>query len=176
MWIILWQKDRFLLLVHQIGTHSTNDQEEFIQINKKLNVSMKCVRSFMIVLALTGFFVAVVFPVTAKDKHLIFNIGFPFDWKNNELAFWLAYAFVGGGVFFCAVCAIITKMTWYLMISISFEYKILGNQLRHMGTSIRTGIPHLKVSLAAQQQLFNEDLIVAIQTYDKINGYLHVLP
>ncbi len=83
----------------------------------------------------------------------------------------MADAFVAGACFFAVVYSIMTQITWYLMLSVSLEYKILGSQLKNMGVPIRTDSSHLKMSLAAQQKLFLEDLIVAIQTYDKINGY-----
>ncbi len=169
MWIILWRKNEFMLFVNRIGSHSTNDRDEFIKISSKLNVLMKFIRFFMCVLTVGCIFASVLFPIT-NEKRLIFNIALPFDRNSNNIAFLIASAFVGVGISLAIVCAIITKMVWYLLYSISLEYEILGNQLRHMGT-IRTGTPHLKVSLAAQQQLFYKDFIVAIQTYDKINGY-----
>ncbi len=167
MWIILWSKNEVLLLVNQIGSHSTDDRETFVRINKTLNVFTKFLRYFLLVVASMSFVCVVLFPAT--EKHVILNIALPFDSDNNEIAFWVASAFVGVGFFFAAVCAIITKLIWYLMLSVSFEYKILGNQLRKMGISTRTD---RKASLAAQQQLFYKDFIAAIQTYDKINRYI----
>ncbi len=173
MWIILWRKNGFLLLVNQIGNHSTNDAEELLQIKNKLNLWMKFIRYFLFVIVITVFFAAVVFPIT-NDKHLILNIAFPFDRNNDELAFWMSIAFVFGE-FICAfLCDILTKMIWYLMVNISFEYQILGNQLRHMSTSMGPSRPHLKVSLAAQQQIFYKDFIVVIHKYDEINKYSNV--
>ncbi len=169
MWIILWRKNVFTLLVNRIGSHSTNDRNEFIKISSKLTVLMKFIRFFMCVLAIGCIFASVLFPIT-NEKHLIFNIALPFDRNSSKIAFLIASAFVGVGISLAIVCAIITKMIWYLLYSISFQYKVLGNQLRHMG-AIRTGPPHLKVSLVAQQQIFFKDFIAAIQTYDKINRY-----
>ncbi len=168
MSIILWRKNGLLLLVNQICTYSTSNREEFIQISNKLNVFMKFVRYFMLAIVMTTFFGGVLFPIT--NENLTFNIAFPIDWHSSEIAFFIASVFVGGGFFCGVVAAIINQMVWYLMLSISFEYQILGNQLRHMGT-IKTGTTHLKVSLAAQQQIFFKDFIAAIETYDKINGY-----
>ncbi len=130
---------------------------------------MTFVRFFMIALTMTTLFGVVLYPIT-NDKHLIYNIAFPLDYANSKFAFWLADAFLGGGIVCATICDILSKLVWYLMFSISCEYKILGNQLRHLGTPIRTGSSHLKVSLAAQQEQFSKDLVVAIQTYDKING------
>ncbi len=176
MWIILWRKNEFLLLVHQIGSHSTYDREEFIRINKKLNALMKFVRYFLLVIAVTDFFAVVVFPVTT-EKHLIINVAVPFVSKNSEIAYWMAFAILGGGFICTSFCTLLTNLIWYLMLSISFEYKIFGSQLRHMGKSTRTDSTHLKVSLGIQQKRFYEELILAIQSYDKINRYaLHIFP
>ncbi len=169
MCIILWRKNEFLSLVNQICTHSTNDRVEFIRINKKLNVSMKFLLYFIFAFAFSVCFACVLFPLTTKELPL--NIAFPLNRHSSDVAFWIASAYLGGGVFWSVVCYILTNIIWYLMINISFEYKILGNQLRRMGT-ISAYASQLKVSLAAQQQLFYEDFIVAIRTYDKINGYI----
>ncbi len=168
MWIILWHKNEILLLIDQIGKHCTNDRGEFIRINKKLNVMMKFVRYFLIAFSISYLFGFVLYPITS-DNRLILDIAFPLDWNSSNIGFWMASGFVGVGAFLAIVCAIITKVIWYLMLSISFEYKLLGNQLKHMGM-IRTGTPHFKVSLAAQRQLFYKDFIMAVQMYDKING------
>lgn len=169
MWMILWGKNRLMLLVNLIGSHSTNDRDEFIRIKNKFNRFMIFVRFFMIAYTMATLFSVVVYPIT-NEKHLIYKIAFPLDYANSKFAFWLADAFLGGGFFCSTISAILNKLVWYLMFSISCEYKILGNQLRHLGTPKRTGSSHLKVSLAVQQEQFSNDLVVAIQTYDKING------
>ncbi len=150
-------------------SNSTNDRDELIRMNKKLNAFIKFVHYFLLVTTIGSFFALVSFPIV-NEKHLILNIAFPLDRNNSSIAFWLALIFIGGGFFCCILCVIFTMMTWYLMFCISCEYKLLGNQLRHMGTTIGTGSSHLKVSLAAQQQLFLKDFIIAIQACDKING------
>ncbi len=175
MWLILYRRNGFLLLLNEIGTHSTNDREEFIQINKKLNGLMKFVCFYLVVLAMGCIFVSVLFPMTTKIH--VLNIAIPFDRNHSEIAFWVKSAFLFGGLVCAILCDILTKMVWYLMLNISIEYEILGSQLRRMGKSIRPGstnVTNVKVSLAAQKQLFLKDLIAAIQTYDKINGYSHV--
>lgn len=173
MWYILWGRNEFLLLVNQIGTYSTYDRKEFSEIKNKLNVLMTFVRFVLLAFIIAAFFAVVLFPIT-NEKHLIFNIAFPFDYNNSDVGLWMAAVYLSGGFFCATVCDIITKMVWYLMLSISLEYKVFGGQLRHMGTSIRTSTSHLKVSLAAQQQLFYDDFIVANQTYDKLNGCSHL--
>ncbi len=159
------------MLVHQIGTHSTNDQNEFTRINKTLNSLMKFIRYSLLALAIELILCVILFPIT-NEKQLIFNIAVPFDCKTSGIAFWVTSAFLGGGFIFAILSVMLTAIVWYLMFSISFQYKILGNQLRHMGTSFRTGSSRLKVSLAAQQKFFYKDFITAIQTYNKINGYV----
>lgn len=173
LWIILWRKKDLLLLFDQICTHSTYDRNEFIRVNNKLNVLVKCIRCFLLFVTIGVFSAAVVYPITS-DKQLIFNIAFPLDRNKSDIAFLMASAFLFGGVFFSVLCTILTSMTWFVMLNLSFKYKLLGNQLTYMGT-IRTGSPHLKVSLAAQHQLVVTDFILAIRTYDKINGYRHFL-
>ncbi len=168
-WIILWDKNELLSLLHQIGNQSTDDREEFIRINNKLSVLMKFVRYFLISMAIVSSFGVIVFPIT-NERHLILNIAFPFDRNNSEIAFWMAYVFIGSSCYFGITVAILTTIIWYLMLSVSFQYKILGSQLIEMGISMKTD--GLKVSLAAHQKLFFKDFIVAIKTYDKIDGYI----
>ncbi len=165
LWIIIWGRNELLLLLHQICEYSTNDRRESIQINQKLNVFMKIVSYFLIAVVIAYFFGFVLYPIT-NGKHLMLNIAFPLDRNNSDVAFWMAFAFLDGAIFLAVVCFICNIIIWYLMLNISCEYKILGNQLRNMGT-IRT---NLKVSLAVQKQQFYKDFIMAIQTYDRING------
>ncbi len=85
MWMILWGKNRVMLLVNLIGSHSTNDREVFIRINNKLNRLMTFVRFVMIALTMTTLFGVVLYPIT-NEKHLIYNIVLPLD-SNSKFAF-----------------------------------------------------------------------------------------
>lgn len=60
------------------------------------------------------------------------------------------------------------------MLSLVFRYEILGNQFWNMGLieGEGRGETELKQSIRENQSLYIENLIVGIQTYNKINGYL----
>lgn len=107
---------------------------------------------------------------------MFFNNAFPMDWTKSEIAFWLAFTFFAVGMFFSAVCCSLIPILWYLMLSLVFRYKILNNQFRTMGlmaTEEDKCDTESKQSLREHQSLYVKDLLLAMKSYDNINGYTH---
>lgn len=166
LWHILWEGNAMLMLVHEIGTHYTDDPTEFVRVNEKLKMLMKFVQ-FFVVMALAGTIYTILQSVV--QYKLFFNIAFPLDHRENGIAFWIALTFVIGGLILTNISIIFITMHWYLMLTLVLRYELLGNQFRNMGT-MRKEPNEAKVSMREKQKLYFNDLIVAIQTYERVNG------
>ncbi|XP_037037125.1 odorant receptor 94a-like [Bradysia coprophila] len=167
---IIWRKDGFLALIQQIGTYHTEYRKEFVEFNNNLNSFMKFIRLYDSMLIIGSFPAIVVYPIVNAKHSLIFNIAFPLDRSRlSNIGFWLSYAYTILGAFYAVICTFFINLVWYLMCSLTIEYKLLGNQMRQVGT-IRTGKDVRKISKAEKQNLFRIKLNVVIQTYERING------
>nr|QGW45392.1 odorant receptor 19 [Bradysia odoriphaga] len=169
---ILWQRKDFIYLIEQIGTSYTEDQNEFVKMSDELIFFTKIVRGYL-GFALSGSVPAVfLYPFFNEKRSLLFNIAFPFDRTKSEIAFWMAYLFVVGGLLWAALCIFFTVKTWYLMLCLSVKYKMLGNRFRNLG-KLKEDESQKKISTAERHRVFYRDLIVAIRTYDHINSVLN---
>lgn len=168
---ILWHRKKFLLLVKEIGTSYTDDQSEFVEMSQILNFFTKIVHGYL-GCALSGSFPAVFsYPFLNENRFLLFNIAFPLDRKKSEVAFWMAYFFVFGGLVWAALCIFFTVKSWYLMLCLSVKYKMLGNRFRNLGM-IKIDKSRKKISPAEKHRNFQRNLIEAINVYDSTNRYL----
>lgn len=162
IWFNVWRQKEILSFVHEIGRHYISDRMEFHDICNKLEMFMKFVRYFLLMVSTAVTFMLIVFPVV-NPRRVFVNIAFPLDRSNSEVAVWLAYGLLVGGLFFGIFGFLITIMLWYIMLSFSFKYELLGNQFRRLGM-LRTS------ESGEQQELYREDFIEAMRQFDKING------
>ncbi|XP_037051746.1 odorant receptor 94a-like isoform X1 [Bradysia coprophila] len=163
---VLWKNRFLLMLVHETGTHSTNDQKIFIEMRDNLNFLMKFGQIFMMMVAFASFLLAIVFPIANYRRKVLFvNVAFPLD-KTHGTVFWIASLYLGIGIFCATVMTFFAVMLWYIMFNFVIDYKLLGRQLKDMG---KTG---LTLSTRRQDELYREEIISAISTYDRINGNL----
>lgn len=169
MYYIIWKQKEILMLIHQLGTHCTNDHEEFIQVKKKLKKMIKFVQYF-IKNVFIGFLFSVIFPVVSNCKELALNIGFLFDWRNSRIGFWMMFAYSEVGFFLSGVCCLFTLLLWYLMLNFVIKYKLLGNFIRNMAV-VRPTKEKCNNSQREQQKLFHQDMIVAIKSVLQIKEY-----
>lgn len=173
MFHIMWKKEEILSLIHQVGIHSANNEQELFLVQKKLLAFVKFAKYFIVMCGIGVFFIAI-FPVLSRGKLLIFNIAFPFDRKNSVVAFWLANAFITSGGIYSILCFLLSIIIWYLLINVAIKYEILGNQLRNLCVSTVKGsttVTKQKRSNIEQRQIFPKNLIVAIKTHQKIQEY-----
>lgn len=172
---ILWKEKKIITLIHQVGTHSTDDHSKFVQGSNKLKMLMTFSQYFILMDSI-AFACTVIFPVVSSERRLLFNVGFPAAWKNGRIAFWITHAYIEVGVFLSIVCCIFTILVWYLMLNVVIKFNILGSQFRNMGVgrvqeSEETIITErkVKISLREQQKLYQKDFIQAIKTRRNIN-------
>lgn len=90
------------------------------------------------------------------------NVAFPLDWKNNEIAYWMANAFFFTEITLTILSVLFSVIIRSLLISSSLRYEILGCQIRNMGTTNK--MPKKRKTLQVEN-LFLKDLIAAINSH-----------
>ncbi len=179
MFKLISGKSAILAFLHDLSSHSTSNNEEFIQINTKLKNVTKLSLGFLLVGGMAVCCVAII-PLVSNEKIFVFNVAFPFDYKNDSFSFWIAYLLVMGGSVYALISVVFVIIIWYLMFNCTIKYEILGNQLRGMGLrkdgETLFGVQSVlktkaKKSQVERQQLYHKDLIEAIKSHQNINRY-----
>lgn len=166
LFYITWEKKQIIELLRRIGVYSIEAEENFTLVNKKLRNFMNIVT---VVLCYIYFGVAssgFVAPFIGKERKLFFNIGFPFDYKNNEIAFWIAYAFVCSEIVLAEFVFLLSVIIWFLLINCSVQYEVLGNRIRNMG-AVKS---ERKISQREKQNLFFVELIKVVKSHQQIKA------
>lgn len=170
MFYIISKKPEIIKLIHQIGTHSTTDIEDAIHFDKKIKNFMKFGKTFMFgCIVEVSLFIIV--PALLNDATII-NIAFPFG--NLRSIFWIKQTFllIGGG--YSVLCVFLSIIIWFLMVNAAIKYDLLGNQLQNLGV-MRKVDQTVEIeqkqftSNRTKQDIFMADLIVIIQSHQKVN-------
>lgn len=164
---IMWLQEKTYAFLQDIGNHSIIDRSEFFQTNQKINNFLKFATIF---LSLTFFGLAPILvyslPIFSNERKLGLNIGFPLDWRNNEIAYWTAYFYIMYCYMFSIVCMLISVIIWFLMTNCSIKYELLGYQFKKLGckkTSV--GASETRKSEKENQKECLSDLIDAIKSH-----------
>lgn len=166
---ILWKKKEILALLRNIVTHSIADHEEFVRVSKKLKKFKNFIFFYLFMLCAQLVFVAVIcLPVFSAKKRLPLNIGFPSNWKNSEIVYWLAVVYLMCSIIMSIVCSFLTIIIWYIMINCSINYEKLEKQFKCMG---EIEAIQRKFSKAEKQKLFLQNLIDLVKTHRNIKKY-----
>lgn len=171
---LLWKKEQILAFIHEMTSHSIEDHNKFIDIKKKLKKFIDCVLIFVAGL-FTGY--ACVFilslPVFSSEKLLAVGIWFPLDWKNSNIAFWLAN---GTLYIFCLVTllsALLSIIVWYLMLNCSIKYDMLAHQFRNIfeiPKKVSEGVSERPVTV--KEHNFLEKIISLINNHQNLQRYI----
>lgn len=160
-------------LIYKIGTHSTNEMEEFIHVDNKIKKIMKFANAFIVV-CVVEVYMLIILPAIWIDLTLI-NVAFPLGHHRN--VFWIKQTFVLIGGVYSLLGAFLSIIIWYVMLNASIKYDMLGNRMRNLGVmrtpvadlSDETTVQKVIISKTTGQQIFLEDLIGTIKTHQKIN-------
>lgn len=121
------------ICVHSIPNRDTTGQ--LLQdINRKLN-NFKMFSNVFLALVITTIltFLILFFPPFLTKKELPFNIWFPLDWKTSLIAHWMAFSYIIFCLIFNSFICLLTVIKWYIMLSCSIKYEVLGNYFRNFG-------------------------------------------
>lgn len=169
----IWKQKEIDELSHRIGVYALDNHEDCNLVNRKLNTFVKVGAYFFFLCIIMASTVAFILPFVGNEKKLFFNIGFPFDWKNNAIAYWIAYVFLTTEIIISTLSVLFSLIMWFLMFNCSLKYEVLGNQLRNMGVirTVSATVSKLKISEVEKENIFRRDLIAVIESHKDINEY-----
>ncbi len=169
--MLAWRKDEIFSLTQMLlCVRHTNDYEFYVKVNRKIKLMTTLVKSFILIMLL-ALLTAIVAPIFVKQ--LVFDIYFPGDYKTSRLAFWLAYAFMVGGITLSVVCCFVNIIAWFVMLNIVIQIEILNNRFQNLGVCKLRDENGLKIhlSMREQQKLYEKQFAEAIETNLEIHEY-----
>lgn len=164
---IIWRKEEILQLLHQLSVYTTDDRGEFDSINEKMNRFMKIAKYYFYAMLFGAVSSQLFVPFLGNEKKLFVNIGFPLDYKTNDIAFWIAFLFSSSEGILCGISCLFPIIVWYLLINCGLMYKVLGNKLKNIGANRMMDLEGNKVkrSKKEKEMMFRRDLRSAIQSH-----------
>lgn len=166
---ITWRKRETLDLLNRVCDFYVKDHENFTLINDKLKDLMKFAIVFFILVMCSATCSTLVIPLLESERTHFFNLGFPFDYENNEIAYWLAVAFLFTQVILTIISLLFCIIIWYLMINCG-----LTVQIKNMGEirSVEEGkVNKRKITITERDNVFLRDLMDAITSHNELKEY-----
>lgn len=172
MYYFLWMEDEIVRFVHSMGTHSIKEFEKFKEFNNKINTFGKLafLYSFTIFCAVIVMSMAAL-PFISNKRGLPLNVYSPFNWKENLVSYWIAFASVVCLMTLCMLYTLFYPIFWYVMICCGIKYQTLGNELRNLGKT--TLNKKVKILVAEKENVFLEKLIELITKHKRLQEYKH---
>lgn len=166
LWILVWKQKEIVELLNRICIFSTRDHEIFNSVNTKLS-KFSNFATVMLVFINIGIICICSVPFIGTENTLYMNIAFPLDWKNNQIAFWIANAFIFTEMYLSLIIVMFSVTIWYLVFCCSLRYEVLGNEIRNMGHRENM----MKISSKEKQKLFLNDLKKSIDVHLCLKEY-----
>lgn len=163
MWFFIFKQKQIIEMLNRICVFSIRQQHDFTSVDEKLRKFMKLVTAFAILLNVSGVFAGILPPLLGSEKNLFFKIAFPLNWKENEVAYWIAVTFTFTEVYLSLITVSFTIIIWYLMTNCSLRYEVLGNEIRNMGQINKEN--KRKISDKEKQDLYLHDLKASIDDH-----------
>ncbi|XP_037031538.1 odorant receptor 94b-like [Bradysia coprophila] len=129
---VIWKKRQICDLLQAIGVYSIQDRKVLCLIRGELQNVVKFLNIFVISSLVVTICSMVVVPFIGNERKLLLDIEFPMDWKNDNIAFWLAFAFFITEVLLVFAAFLLSVLTWYLMANCALRYRIIGHQIKDM--------------------------------------------
>lgn len=171
MLYIILKKNETTKLIHKIGTHTTNDTDEFVRVDNKIKKFMKFGNGFLLA-CICEVSMVIIFPILSHEKPII-NVAFPF---NGRIVFWIKQMFVLFGALYSVVCVCLSVIIWYLLLNCAIKYELLGVELRNLGdckimhpSNDCTTVQKLSNLKRQDLENFLGDLIEAVKSHREIN-------
>lgn len=170
LFYMIWKQQEIVELLHLIGVHSIDDQEQFILANERLNRFMKFAVAVVCITFLVTICTALGTSLLLCEKKLLFNIAFPFDWRKSDVVYWIEFLFIFTALIEACFSLFFVALTWYLLLNCAIKYEVLSQRLRDMG-EIKSERSDGSISETRKENLFVRDLISGIRTHQNINEY-----
>lgn len=161
MAIIIAKKNEIAAFVQELGTHTINNANDFTRIDGDVERFIKFAKAF-VMMCVAGVTFALFAPVLSGGKRLVFNIALPTQWKDNAFVFWMAHFYSVLGCVYSSHALMLNVLIWYLMLSCSLKYQVLGNRLK------KFGVQH-SITRRKKRNLFLREMILTTATHLRIN-------
>lgn len=171
LWCLMWKQNRIQDLL-QVCVFSVRNDGQAHSINKKLGRFIKFVIALFCAGITASCFGCIVVPLVKSERAIILKFGFPLDWLNSGIAFWIANALFLLSLVIAMIAYLFSATIWYIMLNYSVRYGIVGDELRQMGEVNATG--EVKISDKEKQNHFLEDLKASIDIHLQLTKYGHV--
>lgn len=168
---LIWKKKEILNFLQRICIHSFKNEMEFTLVDEKLKRVIKIITSFYFSVIFAAITASIVVPFVGSEKKLFYNIGFPLNYKNNEIAFWIALIFSFFEIMLAVVSILFNIFIWYFFLNISLKYDALGIRLSILGENGVAKLAKRKISEKEKQDLFKRDLVAGVESHKNINEY-----
>nr|QGW45404.1 odorant receptor 31 [Bradysia odoriphaga] len=161
---IIWKQNKTIDLIHEASTNSTDDYRTFCIVSGKLNKQVILIKYFIFCMY---FVVVIVAGLPLITKELIFDMTFPWDYKNSQIGFYVAYTFNVENFFVSITIILFASMLWFLMMNFVVKYEILGSDFKNLGVARTEEEEHKNT-----ESLFLKHLVESIKSLEYINGLL----
>lgn len=163
---MIWKQREFVDLLIRIGEHFIDDREQFNLVNEEMESFMKLSIVLVSSTLFGAFCAAVLIPLLGSERQQFLNVGFPFDWRTNELVYWSEFVFLLTEIILSISTFLFSVLMWYLLLNCALKYDVLANRLRKMDVT-----ESAYISDRQKDNLFLRDLIGGINSHRDINEY-----
>ncbi|XP_037025628.1 odorant receptor 94a-like [Bradysia coprophila] len=166
--ILIWKQKQIIDLLNRVCQFSIRDDYGYVLFKDKLKGFITFLICFEIAVAVGAVLSVLVLPFFGSEKTLFFEIAFPLDWRNNDVAFCVVTVFIFIGIMVTIFVLLFTILIWYLLLNCSLRYEILGQELKNMGQIAADDIS--KISEKQLHNNFFQSLKESINTHVHLRG------
>jgi len=170
LWLFIWKQNEILDLLNRVCVFSIRNNDDHNRFDDRVRSLMKFVIVFVMNTTFAGFVTSTVLPFLGDEKTFFFEIAFPLDYRNSDIAFWMAFVFLFIGTVLTAVTLTFAAIIWYLLFMCSLRYEVLGSELRNMG-SVGEGTGG-KLTETQMHRNFFSDLKTSIDAHLHLKVYV----
>lgn len=133
LWFLLWNQSQICHLANRVCVFSIRDDDDHVVYENRIEGFAKCVLFYQITTIVGSVLSSLVLSLFGSEKTLFFDIGFPLDWKNSDIAFWMATVFIFTEMVLTTIAISFSVIFWYLLFISSLRYEVLASELSKMG-------------------------------------------
>lgn len=163
LWILIWKQEQIEDLLHRVCIFSIRNDDDFSRFTENLSGFMKFFRPFSIITIITTVVEFAVFPFLGDKKMMLVKVGFPLDYENDDISFWIAHIFVASEAALTFIPLSFTITVVILLIHCSLRYQILGSEMTKMPYTENGG--KVKITDEEAHCMYLEELTTLIETH-----------
>ncbi|XP_037027832.1 odorant receptor 94a-like [Bradysia coprophila] len=162
-WLLIWKQNEIRVLLNRVCEFTIRNDDDYVTYNAKLKGFIKFVMIFLVAVIVNAVLVSLGVPIITSENSLFLEIGFPLDWKNSEAALGIATIFILSELILSAIAINFSVIIWYLLLTCSLRYDVMGSELTNMGRASEETIENMTERDAHRN--FFEELKAVIDAY-----------